>query len=381
MKFVSAAALLLLLSFSFSCKQSQKKEEAASSIETEIELKYSTTFQLFEAENYKRIVITKPWPEAEQELTYYLAKDKKFIPADAQYDAFVQLPIHDIVLTSTTHIPSLISLNQLDKWVGFPGLDYVSSPEARALIENRNVTELGQNEALNTEKLLELNPDVVIGFAVQGSNKSLNNIEKAGIPVLYNSDWLDEHPLGKAEWIKFFGMLTGTLADAEKEFNTIEKNYLELKSLAEKAKHVPTTLSGAMYKDVWYLPGGNSWQAQFLKDANANYRYADENENGSLSKSFEAVLNQAKNAEYWIAPAQFTSYTEMLESSPHYSKFDAFQNKKVFTMAKTKGETGGVLYYELAPNRPDLVLRDLVGILHPDLLEVETFSFFEPLNE
>lgn len=380
MKLFSKCILVFFICIGISCKENQDKQENTN-VETEIELKYSTSFKLFEAENYKRIVITKPWPEAEQELTYILAKNKKLIPNDIQYDAFVQLPVNKIVLTSTTHIPSLISLNQLDKWVGFPGLNYVSSPEARALIQNKKVTELGQNEALNTEKLLELKPDVVVGFAVQGSNKSLNTIAKAGIPVLYNSDWLDEHPLGKAEWIKFFGILTETFSEAENEFDVIENNYLELKALAEKASHSPTTLSGAMYKDVWYLPGGKSWQAQFLNDANADYVYADTAENGSLSKSFEAVLSHANQAEFWIAPAQFTSYSAMLESSEHYAEFQAFQQKKIFTMAKTKGETGGVLYYELAPNRPDLVLRDLVGILHPDLLKVESFSFFEPLNE
>lgn len=372
--------LILFVGFNFSCKENQKQQELASK-ETQIELKYSTTFKLFEAENYKKIVITKPWQEAEKELIYYLAKDKKFIPKNVEYDAFVQLPVEKIVLTSTTHIPSLITLKQLDKWVGFPGLNYVSSPEARDLIERNKVTELGQNEALNTERLLELQPDVVVGFAVEGSNKSLNTIEKTGIPVLYNSDWLDEHPLGKAEWIKFFGTLTETYDLAESEFDKIEKNYLELKAVAEKANHSPTLLSGAMYKDVWYLPGGKSWQAQFLKDANANYVYADTDENGSLSKSFEAVLEQAKDAEYWIGPAQFTSYAEMLESSEHYGEFEAFQNKKIVTIAKTKGETGGVLYYEVAPNRPDLVLRDLVGILHPNLIEVEHFSFFKPLDE
>jgi iron complex transport system substrate-binding protein len=369
-----------MICFGYSCKQKQEATQNPIA-EKEVELKYSTTFKLFEAEQYKRIVITKPWPKAEKELTYILAKDQKYIPKDMEYDFFVELPIQKIVLTSTTHIPSLISLNQLDKWVGFPGLDYVSSPEARNLIAQNKLSELGKNEALNTEKLLALQPDVVIGFAVEGSNKSLNTVAKSGIPVLYNSDWLDEHPLGKAEWIKFFGMLTDTYDLAETKFNEIEKNYLELKSIAEQASNSPSLLAGAMYKDVWYLPGGKSWQAKFLEDANANYLYADTKENGSLSKSFEAVLDQANNAEFWIAPAQFTSYSEMLESSQHYAEFKAFQEKKIFTIAKTKGEKGGVLYYELAPNRPDLVLRDLVGILHPELLDLETYSFFKPLDD
>ncbi|GGE07998.1 ABC transporter substrate-binding protein [Psychroflexus salis] len=371
---------ILVLSLLFcSCKNDTKKTETL--VEEQIELKYSTTFQLYETENYKRIVVIKPWPDAEKELVYVCAKDKAKIPKNLKYDAFVQLPVQKIVLTSTTHIPSLISLNQLEKWVGFPGLDYVSSEAARTKIEAGHVTEIGQNEALNTEKLLELQPDVVVGFAVKGSNKSLNTVSKAGIPVLYNSDWLDEHPLGKAEWIKFFGVLTNSLPEAEKQFNSIEKNYNDLKKLAATSGSRPSVLAGAMYKDVWYLPGGKSWQAQFLKDANTNYVYADNSETGSLSKSFEAVLNKAQQTDFWVAPAQFTSYQQLLKSSVHYQKFTAFQDKKTYTFAKTKGKKGGVLYYELAPNRPDLVLQDLVGIFHPELLQVKEFSFFEALDE
>lgn len=372
--------LWLLIPLFFSCQKNEKKQ-ADDGLETQIELKYSTNFQLFEASSYLRIVITKPWAKAEQNLTYVLAKSKTDIPKNVAYDAFVQLPIEKMVVTSTTHIPSLISLNVLDKWVGFPGLNYISSPEARALIDAGGVTELGQNEALNTEKLLELNPDVVVGFGVEGSNKSLQTVSKAGIPVLYNSDWLDQHPLGKAEWIKFFGFLTGTFPASVEAFNTVEKNYLAIKNSVKEASHSPKVISGAMYKDVWYLPGGNSWQAKFLEDANANYIYADTEETGSLSKSFESVLNKAKEAEYWISPAQFTSYQEMKNSSMHYAEFEAFQQKNIFTMAKTKGKTGGVLYYELAPNRPDLVLKDLVGILHPDATNHTEFIFFKPMDE
>lgn len=371
------ASLLVFICLCCTTSTSPKKETD----EVAIPLKYSTTFQLFEAANYKKIVIVKPWPEAQTQLTYYLAEDKKYIPENAHYDAYIPLPINRIVLTSTTHIPALISLQQLDKWVGFPGLQYISSPEARAMINNEKLTELGTNEALNTEKLLALRPDVVVGFGVSGSNKSLTTISKVGIPVIYNSDWLDNHPLGKAEWIKFFGFLTGTYEAAEEEFERIEKNYLNLKDIAQSATVSPTVFSGAMYKDTWYLPGGNSWQAEFLKDANASYVYADTEAEGSLSYSFETVLSHAKDTEYWISPAQFTSYLQMQESSHHYSEFEAFKNKKIYTIAKTKGATGGVLYYELAPNRPDLVLRDLIQILHPNLLPPEDLYFLQPFDE
>jgi iron complex transport system substrate-binding protein len=135
-----------------------------------------------------------------------------------------------------------------------------------------------------------------------------------------------------------------------------------------------------MYKDVWYLPYGNSWQAKFISDANAKYVYGYTNGKGSISLAFEKVLDKAENSEYWLAPGSFSSYDAMLEASSHYNQFKAFQDNTIFSFASTTGETGGVLYYELGPNRPDLVLKDMVSILHPELLKDYTPTFFKPLN-
>ena len=150
--------------------------------------------------------------------------------------------------------------------------------------------------------------------------------------------------------------------------------------MAKSAKTIPKVLSGAMYKDVWYLPGGKSWAAQFIYDANAEYFWQETTETGSLSLGWESVLEKTAKADYWIAPAQFTSYKQMQEASPHYQQFDAFKNKKIYTFSSTLGQTGGVLYYELAPQRPDLVLKDLIHILHPELLKEYTPHFFKPLE-
>ncbi len=150
--------------------------------------------------------------------------------------------------------------------------------------------------------------------------------------------------------------------------------------MAKKASHRPTVLSGALYKDVWYLPGGKSWAATFLEDSNAQYLWEDTEVTGSLSLSIENILEKGKTAEYWVSPSQYTSYKELEEANQHYLQFDAFQKKKMYTFAKTMGDTGGLLYYELAPQRPDLVLEDLVYIFHPELLPDHEPFFFKPLD-
>jgi iron complex transport system substrate-binding protein len=376
--------LFSYLLFLCSCKQQSKETLSQESTSKKVELTYANGFSIEkQASGITILKILAPWPNAEASFTYALIPKEKqaFITLDKnEYDAIISVPIDNIVVTSTTHIPALEALGELDKLVGFSDTKYVSSKAARKRIDAGQIKELGINENLNTEAVLALQPDVVVGFAVSGNNTAYETLQRSQIPVIYNGDWVEETPLGKAEWIKFFALFFKKETEAITVFAEIEKSYIDAKKLAETANTTPTVLSGALYKDVWYLPGGKSWAANFLKDANANYLWQESTESGSLSLSWESVLVVANNAEYWIGPAQFKSYSEMASSSAHYLQFDAFKNKKVFTFANTEGETGGNLYYELAPQRPDIVLKDLIHILHPNLLPEHKPFFFKPLN-
>lgn len=331
-------------------------------------------------EGFKILEVENPWPEADKTYTYLLIEEESKVPGNISYDQKVNIPLKSIVVTSTTHIPSLEALQEENTLVGFPGLDYISSPEIRNLIGSNKIQELGQNESINTETLISLQPEVVIGFAVNGSSKTFTTIEKSGIPVIFNGDWTEESPLGKAEWIKFFGALYDKSEEANQIFEEVESSYLEAKKLAATASDVPSVLSGSMYKDQWYVPYGNSWSAQFIEDANANYLYSETSGSGSIALAFETVLNEGENADFWIAPGQFKSFEQLNESSKHYDQFKAVKNRNVYTYSNTVGETGGVLYYELAPTRPDLVLKDLISIFHPGLLPDYELTFFKPLD-
>src|SRR5690606_10877828 len=141
-----------------------------------------------------------------------------------------------------------------------------------------------------------------------------------------------------------------------------------------------SVMAGAIYQNKWYMPEGRSWGAKFLSEAGGDYLWAESKGTGSLSLGFETVLLKAKNADFWIGPAQYTSLAQMRNHNPHYNQFKAFQNQNVYTFASKTGPKGGVIYYELAPNRPDLVLKDLVSILHPHLLPDHKLQFFERLR-
>ncbi|MBC3847111.1 ABC transporter substrate-binding protein [Winogradskyella echinorum] len=352
-------------------------------INKDVKLNYAKGFRIEISDHSKTIEITSAWPEAEQKFTYLLLTKEqasKITYNKDDYDAVIVTPITKTVVTSTTHIPALELLGVEQTLVGFPGSDYISSEKTRKLIDNGKVRELGKNEGINTEVLLELNPDVVIGFGVDGVNKTFETIKKARIPVIYNGDWVESSALAKAEWIKFFGVLFNKEKEADSIFNTIEKEYLAAKEIAKQAKTQPTILSGAMHKDVWYLPNGSSPEAQFLKDANVNYLWSETTGNGSLALSFEAVLDKAKDADLWLSPSYYSSFEQLEQTNALYSNFEAFKKRNIYTFSNTTGKTGGVLYYELGTARPDLVLKDLIKICHPELLENYTPYFFKRLK-
>ncbi len=337
-------------------------------------------FSITKFNGFSLLTVKVPWPNAEEPFVYLLREKGTKIPETIQYDEIVDVPIEKIVVTSTTHIPALEVLNEENSLKGFPGLKYISSEKTRGLIDKGDIAELGQNENINTEILIQLSPDVVIGFAINATNKSFETIKKTGIPVVYNGDWTEETPLGKAEWIKFFGALYGKEDLAAKIFNNIKADYLTAKELAATAKDTPKVISGSMYNDKWYMPYGDSWQAQFLKDANTQYLYADTQGEGSLSLAFESVLEKASAADYWVSSGQFTSYEQLLNESEHYKQFKAVRDKKVFSVSLSQGKTGGILFYELGPQRPDLILKDLIAIFHPDLLKDYEPVFYKPLK-
>ncbi|AVR46660.1 ABC transporter substrate-binding protein [Christiangramia fulva] len=363
-----------------SCKDQKSANHALKAEGKKVNIENAEGFSIEKFEGYSILKVKTPWPEAEKPLTYLLADENAEIPENIEYDEKIQVPVESIVVTSTTHIPALEALNEESSLVGFPGLNYVSSTKTRKLISEGKIAELGQNENLNTEVLINTNPDLVVGFAINGANKALVTVKKTGIPVIYNGDWTEQSPLGKAEWIKFFGALFGKEKKAAEIFNTIKKDYLKAREVAATSTNRPTVITGSMFKDQWYMPYGNSWQAQFFKDANANYLYSETKGNGSLSLSFESVLNKAEDADFWISSGQFTSYEQLLDQSPHYQQFKAVRDKNVYSVSLSKGETGGILFYELGPQRPDLVLKDLISIFHPKLLENYEPVFYKPLQ-
>ncbi|WP_343799075.1 ABC transporter substrate-binding protein [Gaetbulibacter jejuensis] len=375
---------ILLLIICFACKTEKEKLLLEKIQGKEVHLKYAKGFNIKDYETYLILTINNPWPKAEKGYKFALLKDgydaNFWSTEKVRFDDIFEIPVEKTVVTSTTHIPALELLGVEHTLVGFPGTDYISSEKTRALINAESIRELGKNEGINTEVLLELQPEVVVGFGIDGNNKTFETIKKSGIPVMYNGDWVEKSPLAKAEWIKFFGALYNKTAEADSIFNSIEKEYNDAKLLASKVRKTPTILSGALHKDVWYLPSGTSPEAQLLKDANVNYLWQDVAGEGSLALSFEAVFTKGKSADIWLSPSYYNSLEALKNANEHYTEFDAFKNKTVYSFVNVTGATGGVTYYEEGTARPDLVLKDIIKVCHSELLPEYETHFFKPLK-
>lgn len=375
---------ILIVSIFFGCKEEKKVTFPISKASKAITISYAKGFSLEKSASGITIIkLSSPWPGAETSFTYALIPREKLSTITLnkdEYDAIITTPVERIIVTSTTHIPALDALGVENTLVGFPKTALISSEKTRKRIDNGAVQELGDNENINTELVLLLKPDVVVGFGMNNQNKAYETLKRSMIPVVYNGDWAEETPLGKAEWIKFFAPFFHKEKEADQLFKNIEASYNKTKELALKASSKPTVLTGGLYKDVWHVAGGKSWMAQFLKDAQTNYLWKGTEETGGIAVSLESILDIADKADFWLNPSMLVSYDEMKLANRHYQKFEAFNTQKVYSNTIAKGATGGLLYYELAPQRPDLVLKDLIYIFHPELLPDHKLIFFKPLN-
>ncbi|CAL2103300.1 ABC transporter substrate-binding protein [Tenacibaculum sp. 190130A14a] len=364
--------LFALLTCFVSCKK-VKKEENNAQEKNSSEIKYAKGFDIIKDGSLTKLIIKKPYKDSKETFEYIVSYNKQ--------PNSIKVPVEKLVVTSTTHIPMIELLEKEDAIIGFPHTKYISSEKTRKLVDNGSIVEIGKEASLNTEILLDLQPELVVGFAVSNISKVYKTIESAGIPVVMNGGWLEETPLGRAEWIKFFGLILDKEKEADSIFSVIEQNYLNAKQIALKSNKQPTILSGAiMNSEVWNLPAGESFVAQYLKDANLNYLWGKTKGRGSLSLSFESVLDKGQNADVWIAPGYFNTKEQMLQSNTNYQQFSAFKNDKVYTPNLRKGSTGGTIYFELAPVRPDLVLKDIIKITQPELLPDYQTTFFDKMK-
>ncbi|MBS3992585.1 MAG: ABC transporter substrate-binding protein [Bacteroidetes bacterium] len=376
MKYFILIHLPLLILFAGCNQKSINKIEGAKEIENSI--KYAKNIEVYEYFEYTQLLIKNQLNNQHQ--SYFLVDKNKPVPKILNGEKIIKTPINNIVVTSTTHVAMLELLNLQDNLIAFPQTHFISSEKTRERITKGIVKELGNVQQMNTEILLTIKPDVIVSFEITGTNKVLKELERKGYSIIVNNDWLEETPLGRAEWLLLYGYLFNQKMKALQIFNSIENNYNKAKMIAAKAVQKPKVLSGIIFNDVWNMPAGNSFEAALLKDANTHYIWCETDGTGSLLLNVETVIEKGQQADFWINPGIYTSHSDLSQSNKIYTHFKPFTNKQIYSYAHLRGVTGGYKYFETAPTRPDLVLKDLIKIAHPELMRHYDFSFYKKLE-
>ncbi len=358
-----------------------KKEDGANELE-EIDLKYASGYTISRGNDFWELEVTQAWSGADKIFKYLVLEENAEKPA-GNFDAIIQLPVEKIILTSTTQIPHLDMLNSTEKLIGFPNLNLISSNKTWKQIDAGIVEDLGAGPSANTEMVIYIAPDWIMISTLGDDLKYLDLLAQAEIPAVINGEYVEQHPLGRAEWIKFTGVLLGKYEEAKLVFEQVEKDYLEAEKLSNSIIDSlrPTVLSGVLYQDIWYAPGSESWGAKILQNAGGNYIFSDQKGIGSAQLNYEFVLENALEADFWIGSADFSDLETMGNAEPRYKAFTAFQSGNVFSYTQKRGRAGGLEYFELGYMRPDLILKDLIKILHPNLLPDYELYFYQQLDE
>lgn len=293
----------------------------------------------------------------------------------------VTTPVSSLYSGSTTHLPALVELGKLDVLKGVSSTAFVSEPEVLDYIKKQPksdpVVSYAPSGTVDAEVVIKNKPQVVIGGGFPDPADA--KISAAGIPVLQDVDSSEPTPLGQAEWVKFFGALTGTEAKATETYDRIANNYRKTAKLVSGEEPVQV-LPNTPYQGAWYIPGGKTLKGRLIADAGGTTAWASDPSPAAIKTTIEAVYAKAAKAPIWIADATWTSLADATKVDKRLANFTAFKDKQVWNAVKGTTPAGGNPMYELGAARPDLVLEDLVAILHPKALPDHEFTFYEKLT-
>lgn len=285
-----------------------------------------------------------------------------------------------VVCMSSGHIAMIERLGKGETVVGGSSLDYVSSPEIR--LRKGALAEIGYEGAYDYEALIASHPDLVVIYGVDGVSPIESKLKELGIPYLYVGDYLEESPLGKAEWMVAIGECLGVREDAIREFNTIKVKYEDVKGLLESIEEnsdKPKVMLNAPYGGSWVMPPKGSYMVKLIQDAGGVYLF-DKNGNSSTAISDEESLMMLGKADVWLNPGrEYKNLDELKHKVKNIENVKCVKEGLIFDNTKKCMENGGNDFFESGIVNPDLILRDLIKIFHPSLVK-EDFVYYRQLD-
>ena len=358
--------LLILLGFAFwmvACTPSGKQTSSKEALSSD-SIQYAQGFTVQRFDTYIMVEVRDPWDSTRLLQRYLLVDRTKSVPGGLPKGTIVKVPVKDIVIYTSVHAAIIDQLHETDKVIGVCEPRYMDTPAIQEGIQAGRIADLGEATSPNIEKMIEIGAELVIAYPFQ--NSSYGPVEKIGIPIIEGADYMEAFPLGRTEWIRFYGLLFGKEEMADSIFKETEQAYLSLKDLTANIDNRPTVLSEKKFGSSWYVPSGDSYMAHLIEDAGADYMFKDLPGAGSTPLAFETVFDKAIHADIWLVKYNQSSemtYNDLRSEYTPYENFDAFKKKRIYTC-----NTGAVPYYEEFPIHPEYLLKDLIWIFHPELV-------------
>jgi len=374
--------LILICLFNlYSCNKTDKKVQNDETAK-ENPIKYAKNFSLEYQDGYKILHISKAFEEENKEtFTFVLLPERVEKPVQYLDNQVIRIPVKEIAFTATTQLAYLTFVDDYSKIVAVGKTNNIYDSTLRKYLEKEKIPEIGVNKSLNTELVFSIQPDVLITGGMPYNTYGIyKGLIEAGIPVIIFSSWLETHPLGSLEWVKVLAALTDKEEEVYKKFDEIEQAYLQTKELTQNIKDKPKVFKGLNYKNAWYANGKDSYLAQYLKDAGADYYWKEEKGN-LLVLDFEAVYPVGINTEYWLNPGMYIHNKEdLINQDERYEDFKAFQSGRVYNNNLRMRPEGGQDYFQSGAINPHIILKDLVKIFHPDLLPEHQLYYYKKIN-
>ena len=379
MKYVK---LLFLVTLFSACKGGQ-----TSSVQAEgdtVTFKYATLLSVVRYDGYVVASLKNPWKEGMTLHRYVLipssASSADFESAEtlakANGSTIIRTPLTRSTIFTTVHCAMLMSLGKEDCISGVADLKYIKIPWIQEQVKKGKIADVGDGLSPVVEKIIDQRPDAIFLSPFENSG-GYGKLEEIDIPLVECAEYMEKTPLGRAEWLRFYGILFGCEQKADSLFHVVDSNYNALKALAQNHVIRPTTLLDKVTGSVWYVPGGQSTIGQMIQDAGGDYPWAKDEHSGSVSLPFEAVLEKAGEADVWLfrySSDHDITYAELSAEHHGYDQFRAFRQKNVYGCDVERSP-----FYEESPFRPDWLLNDFIRILHPEIEGLAPLRYYKKL--
>lgn len=336
---------------------------------------HATLLSLEEKEGYTQATLSDGFAQGGRTQIYLLVPRDAPIPENLPEGIVLRTPLRRVVACQSVHAALLCDLGAGETIVGLCDTDYIIDSRLQSLLRSGKAKDMGASYAPDAERLAATRPEAIITSPIEGV--SLQPLAQLGVPVIACADYMERSALGRAEWVKFFGLLTGESARADSLFSAVSAAYDSLSTAAHQAAKRPRYISDRTQGSTWLMPGSDSFLAKLYADAGADYVFKDKKGAGSVSLPLETVVAKGNEPDIWLikyGAKQSLSYDALASELTAYRSLRPWRERRIFVC-----NTLAVPYYEETPFRPDLLLRDMVKIFHPEVLPHHHLRYYAPL--